>query len=826
MASTEGTRTADDGGASNPTASSHPRGEGQRGRGRGREGPRGRGRGDGSRGGPGRGRGRGGGDRGGHSHAPNAAAEPANEAVAPAQPNKPQPFKTRNEPQDDASDDDAEVCFICANPVSHYSVAPCNHSTCHICALRLRALYKSKECPHCRTVAPYVIFTDDGTKKFEEYKSSEITSTDDNIGIQYTSEDIVGDSVLLLRYNCPDLDCEYAGLGWPDLHRHVRTVHKMKMCDLCARNKKVFTHEHDLYNDKDLGDHMKHGNTKTGEEATGFRGHPLCGFCGERFYDDDKLYEHCRNKHERCFICDRRDSRKPHYYRDYNALEEHFKNDHHICLDRECLEKKFVVFESDVDLKAHQLSEHADSLSKDVRRDARHVDMSNFDFRQSYQQERRGGGGGGSGGRDQQRRRQPDPNSEPLPVSSAQPLRRDELAFQRQMAITSAQASRPGQAPRPNPIPSNQQAQQPRVPPQQPMVDAMQNITISDLSSLTPEQRASLTRHGAVIERASNLLGTDTSKVNTFRSYISNYNKGSMTSEQLIDAFFALFSETSTTALGTLVREVADLFDDKRKAEALRKAWQNWRAINEDYPSLPTLGGMHGVTTASSGWAAAAAATPTIAQSSNQNPAVQLRHTTRVLKLKNSTRRGSASSAVSAGAASNSSASDNWAPNRPAASSSSAAFPALPGAQGSARPLQPSWIGGASGASKSIMGTPPPVPRSVPAATGGYGSAAGGGAGPRRTGGGGGRGGAAGEDAFPALPAAPKPQTTIFGYGRGAVRRDIGTGRETGFNWGGGGSGSGADAGASANADAANEEAAAGGKGKKKNKKQVLVQWG
>ena len=59
----------------------------------------------------------------------------------------------------------------------------------------------------------------------------------------------------------------------------------------------------------------------------------------------------------------------------------------------------------------------------------------------------------------------------------------------------------------------------------------------------------------------------DTAKINSFRSYISNYNRGSMTSEQLIDAFFALFSETSSNALGTLVREVADLFEDKKKAK-------------------------------------------------------------------------------------------------------------------------------------------------------------------------------------------------------------------------------------------------------------------
>lgn len=47
-------------------------------------------------------------------------------------------------------DEEAEVCFICASPVVHTSVAPCNHRTCHICALRLRALYKTRACAHCR----------------------------------------------------------------------------------------------------------------------------------------------------------------------------------------------------------------------------------------------------------------------------------------------------------------------------------------------------------------------------------------------------------------------------------------------------------------------------------------------------------------------------------------------------------------------------------------------------------------------------------------------------------------------------------------------------
>ncbi len=112
--------------------------------------------------------------------------------------------------------------------------------------------------------APFVIFTDDPAKRFEEYTDADITSTDDNIGIRYTNEDIVGDTVLLLRYNCPDESCDYAGLGWPDLHRHVRSVHHKKMCDLCTRNKKDFTHEHELFTDKELEKHMRHGDDPAG----------------------------------------------------------------------------------------------------------------------------------------------------------------------------------------------------------------------------------------------------------------------------------------------------------------------------------------------------------------------------------------------------------------------------------------------------------------------------------------------------------------------------------------------------------------------------------
>ncbi|RFU80524.1 hypothetical protein TARUN_1643 [Trichoderma arundinaceum] len=724
-------------------------------------------------------------------------------------------------------DDDADICFICANPVAHHSIAPCNHKTCHICGLRMRALYKTKDCAHCRTSAAFVIFTDDPEKRFEDYTDKDFTTTDSNIGIKYTNEDIVGDTVLLLRYNCPDDSCDFAGLGWADLHRHVKSAHRKRMCDLCTRNKKVFTHEHELFTDKELERHMRHGDDKPGAaDQTGFKGHPLCGFCGERFYDDDKLFEHCRMKHERCFLCDRRDSRHPHYFLNYDELEKHFKKDHFLCSDRGCLEKKFVVFESELDLQAHSLAEHA---GKNVGRDARLVDISAFDIRQSYQQERRGGGGGGGGGqRDGEGRsrgrgrgnRGRDPNEDSIlpTVTSTLPLRRDELAFQRQMAIASApsgsnrtfrgQLSTPTPAPSTAPVtptlaPTPAQASSSAKtaapnPPSRPRsagpaaaANAIETLSLSDAASLSSEERARLVRHGSVIERAANLLGNDPHKMATFRSHISTYRQGGFTAPQLVEAFFTLFADVSSNALGILVRELADLFDDKSKADGLRKAWQDWRAINEDYPSLPGLGGMHGATSSSSGWASAAAVNTnfTVVAPSQRN-------STRVLKLKNSTRLGVPAPNLSKRP-------PGWVPasssNKPPSSS---AFPSLPPpssssssttARVSATASTPSWTASSSSQSTQSRGPPPPNTRA--------------------------------EDAFPALPAAPKPQTTIFGYGMGrGVRRDFGH-QETNFQWGA----APASSSSAADTEQADDAEATGGKGKKggkKGKKQILVQWG
>ena len=493
------------------------------------------------------------------------------------------------------------------------------------------------------------------------------------------------------------------------------------MCDLCTRNKKVFTHEHELFTVGELRKHEKFGDDNPGAvDQSGFKGHPGCGFCRKRFYGDDELYAHCRENHEKCHICDRRNNgRHPQYYLNYEMLEKHFQEAHFVCLDTECQANKTNVFESEMDLKAHQLTEHPNGLSKDARRDARLVDMSSFDYRAPYQHQRRGGreSRGTGGGRD--------PNAEPLPTSSAQPIGRAELAYQRQMAIQNSQTgvarSFGGQLTRTAPPPASQPTATSHPTQTLPAVESLTLDSPNPRPAQTPQDQARQLRHAAVVERASNLLKNDQTKISNFRTHVSSYRSSTMSATELIDAFFSLF-DVSSTELGKLIRELADIYENESKRTGLLEAWNSWRAINEDYPSLPGPAGI----------------LPGLASNTtNNDPTTSGR---RVLRLKSSTAQSSRSAVSRQG---------SWG-NALAAGGPSNPFPALGGASSLANGQKKTpWGAGASAASRLS-----PVnsrPSSRPPAT---------------------MGNRINEEMFPSLPTAAKPSTLMAGLTKGAVRWD------------------------------------------------------
>ena len=89
--------------------------------------------------------------RGGRGAAPAVSSGPVRGPVAEVA-NSTRSLPAVNKP-DEKVDTDEGICWICAEPVKFYAVAECNHRTCHICALRLRALYKRKDCTFCKVLS-------------------------------------------------------------------------------------------------------------------------------------------------------------------------------------------------------------------------------------------------------------------------------------------------------------------------------------------------------------------------------------------------------------------------------------------------------------------------------------------------------------------------------------------------------------------------------------------------------------------------------------------------------------------------------------------------
>jgi hypothetical protein len=671
------------------------------------------------------------------------------------------------------------------------------------------------------------------------------------LGIKYNKQEIFDETTILLHYNCPAEDCSVACRGWPDLHHHVKSVHHRVLCDLCTRNKKVFTHEHELFTYPELRKHEKFGDDNPGaQDQTGFKGHPECGFCKKRFYGDDELFAHCRDQHERCFLCDRRnEGRRPQYFLNYDSLAEHFAKDHHPCLEEECLEKKFVVFDAGVDLKAHQLEAHSEGWSKNEKISARRVDMTNFqdirstDYRQPVGGDRgRGGtrGRGGDRGRGGHTRNRSGEEEEPT-TRTQLPMSRAEQAYHRTLAVQSAQSVAPrtfgGQLTQPTPTStSDTSAARPArmdFATDYPSLNSLSlnarstnsnsgsttntaaaagaNISSAavlpepDPSSMSAQERARYFRHAALNERVSSLLNSDQHKLSIFRAKVSAYKASSITAPALIDTFWSLF-DTSAVELGKLVRALAELYEIADKREALLKAWNDWRAINEDYPALPgsasnSIGGNGGLSDL-----------PTYLERIGGS---------RVLKLKSSTKQSEKSQVNRQTSWGRETALSN--PSYPALSSSSSANSKSasrkepgPGRSNPSTWTRPSFADSSQDSSSNFMSAPMTQPSTAASKTKQTL--------PRTT---------TGE--FPALPPAKKPETTIFGYGTGAVRRDFQIGKTTGTNtipWGWGATSSGtASAGADSAATTDGEDDGSGSKKKKKGggnkgKKQILFHVG
>ncbi|TDH66044.1 hypothetical protein CCR75_007125 [Bremia lactucae] len=255
----------------------------------------------------------------------------------------------------------APSCVLCCNDIDNKSrfntVGVCNHyGCCSICALRLRQLLGQTACVVCKTDMPRVICVIHEDASFESFQD-----WGDNIGPAYVYDE--QSAMFFFKENymqhirklrdpiCPKCGKSFATVE--ALRTHVLNVHDLQYCSICLEHKKVFIGELGLFTKEGLKKHHLKGS-----RYEGFIGHPRCDFCFSRFYSTTELYEHLRKHHFECDLCLYHFHVQNRYYKDYPDLENHFRADHYLCEEPSCLEKKFVVFPSHLDLQAHLTVDH------------------------------------------------------------------------------------------------------------------------------------------------------------------------------------------------------------------------------------------------------------------------------------------------------------------------------------------------------------------------------------------------------------------------------------------------------------------------------------
>lgn len=262
-------------------------------------------------------------------------------------------------------------CIICGYAIDNIErlivILPCHHnSICSFCYLRLRVLQQNLHCVICKSKHDQIIATHiDSMKK--NYLWSDFTFWGDDIGPDYRFDykakmffpkDYIRNVIQpLLSWNCHL--CSDNFNDGKSLNSHLRMKHNMVICVLCIDNKRSFPSEQKRYLHDEYDIHLKFG------DADGSIGHPTCEFCRVRYYDREMLIYHLRKDHQYCHICEK-EGVVHQYYNNYQFLNSHFKRDHFICEEPECLAKGFVVFSHQVELSSHCLTCHPSMASRVV----------------------------------------------------------------------------------------------------------------------------------------------------------------------------------------------------------------------------------------------------------------------------------------------------------------------------------------------------------------------------------------------------------------------------------------------------------------------------
>lgn len=79
-----------------------------------------------------------------------------------------------------------------------------------------------------------MVFTASPDALFASFETEKMAWKDVKLAIYFESQEMMEETLLLLRFNCPDAECDFIGNSWSDIKLHVRATHgRLMWCAPC-----------------------------------------------------------------------------------------------------------------------------------------------------------------------------------------------------------------------------------------------------------------------------------------------------------------------------------------------------------------------------------------------------------------------------------------------------------------------------------------------------------------------------------------------------------------------------------------------------------------
>ncbi|KAK9207064.1 hypothetical protein WN943_017348 [Citrus x changshan-huyou] len=278
-----------------------------------------------------------------------------------------------------------DSCAVCADTLEWVAYGGCGHrEVCSTCVARLRFICQDRRCCICKTENNVVFVTKalgDYTRMISDFSVLPTELREGRVGSYWYHEDTQAffddvDHYKMIKAMCR-LSCSVCdNMEGPNdgskrrarfrnieqLKGHLFHRHKLLMCSLCLEGRKVIRWLMEL---------------KVKEAA-------LWGILCVNFVEPRSMgIMSCIH------ICPQ-NTILVIYAK--GSIQIHFRRDHFLCEDEACLAKKFVVFQSEAEMKRHNAIEHGGRMSRAKRNAALQIPIC-FRYRRNNEQEHRRGRG-------------------------------------------------------------------------------------------------------------------------------------------------------------------------------------------------------------------------------------------------------------------------------------------------------------------------------------------------------------------------------------------------------------------------------------------------